>query len=383
MSNPAYKGTKIPGLDPDLDPPAPEPVMSPMSAEQKNMISQMSATPRQDATPEEAPPPMPMQVPPPQMQSGGMTDPLMQQFAQKFKQYSNQHDASLAQLQQYMKDYQNLPQKTDYQALAAFAGNLPQNKNSQLLEAAKAGAPETAEKRQENIINQQQALAKQEGEQANMMSMAKILQGQNAAQLRQQNMAERMAMQQSRLDNQKMKEARTTVNNDGLLKVLTPRLEGAAKIGELIDSAKTGKVVSNQALLGQINAEIARLETGSQSPGLHAGEKTELVDRMAQLGAMRDSITGKPQDAVRPEVLQTNGKMVDELKGSYMRGIDSRMDFLRNGMEPQQAQVVDDKHSSLKKTYSPRFGGWDGIEKTKIYQGKTYKMQGDHWVEEK
>jgi len=170
----------------------------------------------------------------------------------------------------------------------------------------------------------------------------------------------RLGIQEKRLDTSIEKEARASVNNDPSLKQFMPRLEGAAKVGELIQAAREGKVIKNQALLGQLNSEIARLETGSQAPGLHASEKTELMDAAAQLGSIRDRVTGNPSDAVRPEVLNAAGMLVDELTLSYMRGIDSRMNLLKSGMTPEQQVIVDAKHDSLKSTYAPRFGHWSG-----------------------
>jgi hypothetical protein len=154
------------------------------------------------------------------------------------------------------------------------------------------------------------------------------------------------------------KEARATANSDSLLKQYVPRLEGAAKIGELIQSARDGRVISNQALLGQVNAEISKLETGSQSPALHAAEKTELLDKSAQMHALVDAITGNPTDAVRPEVLNAAEKLVNELSGSYMSAIDSRMDYLKGGASESQEHVFNEKHDSIKRTYGPRFGHW-------------------------
>ncbi len=163
-----------------------------------------------------------------------------------------------------------------------------------------------------------------------------------------------------------------------MLKQYGPRLEGAAKIGELIQAAKSGKVVSNQALLGQVNAEIARLETGSQSPGLGQSEKTELQDRKAQLQSYVDSFTGNPSDAVDPRVLDTGGKLVTELSGSYMKGIDSRMAGLKAGMTPHQQAILDEKHNSLKSTYSPRFGGWHGLNEVKGGMPKVGDVEDGH-----
>lgn len=363
------------------------PMMSPMSEEQQMMLAQMGA---QATTPAAPMPPPPTanpasQVPvPPQMQNTAEYN----QLKGKFAEYNNQYQGGLTQLQQYMKDYQQADQGTDFRPAAAFIGGLPQNKNPQLLEAANAMAPESQATRMKNTIAHQQKYVDDVGAMAKNSDMVKLLNGQmqqqNAA-MRQANMDKRTGLQAEKMTFQEEKEARSTVNNDAMLKIYTPRLEGAAKIDELIEAAKVGKVVSNQALLGQLNAEIARLETGSQAPGLHAAEKTELNDYKAQMGALRDSITGSPQESVRPDVLLTAQKMVHELSDSYMKGIDSRMDTLSGGMRPNQQGIVKEKHKALIKTYAPRFGGsWNGLAPVKIHNKKTYikdQETGD-WVEE-
>lgn len=186
----------------------------------------------------------------------------------------------------------------------------------------------------------------------------------------------RQQYQQQRLNFQSDKEARSTANNDPMLKQYMPRLEGAAKIGELIDAAQTGKVVSNQALLGQTNAEIARLETGSQSPGLGASEKTELQDKKAQLQAWVDSFSGDPQAAVDPRVLDTGKKLVTELSGSYQRGIDSRMEYLKGGASDSQKNIYDSKRKALIDTYAPRLGGqWNGQPQSPSMLGGAQPQQ--------
>lgn len=271
--------------------------------------------------------------------------------------------------------YAAAPRGTDYRPLASaldswFGGNLS--------EAAKGMAPESADnkllKQLENakgitaanagLTKDQMDFIKQKLQQqsyvenraskekiAKLADLTKLSGGSGLA-------GKRLEMQEKRLDLMTEKEARGAVNNDQILKQFVPRLEGAAKIGELIQSAREGKVVKNNALLGQLNAEIARLETGSQSPGLGQAEKTELMDAAAQLGAVRDRVTGKPTDSVRPEVIDAAGKLVTELSGSYKKGIDARMDMLRSGMRPNQQKIVDEKHTSLKQTYGPRLGGW-------------------------
>lgn len=270
----------------------------------------------------------------------------------------------------------------DFTPLAAlsdawYGGNLSQ--------AAREMAPESAAKKTQNIQEMQGKIAAAQGEfpklemeslknklaqmgymdeRQNKLELAKIaaeakltVGGQTGA-----YQGKRLALQEKRIEVGLEKEARGSVNNDPSLKQYIPRLEGAAKIGELIHAAKTGKVVSNQALLGQVNAEIARLETGSQSPGLGQSEKTELQDAAAEFGALKDRIIGKPTDAVHPEVLDAAGKLVTELSGSYTKGIDSRFGTLKAGATPEQRAIMDAKHQDLKKTYAPRIGGWSGLQ---------------------
>jgi hypothetical protein len=172
----------------------------------------------------------------------------------------------------------------------------------------------------------------------------------------------RMSFQEQRLGLQEGKEARSAAAKDSLLNQYNQRLDGAAKVLDLIHSAQSGKpdkVVSNQALLGQLNAEVSRLETGSQNPGLGQGEKTELLDRKAQLQALIDSWTGNPQDAVSPENLEAAGKLVKELSSSYKKGIKARFEFLKGGSTDKQKKIFDDKMSSTEKSYSPRVGSFN------------------------
>lgn len=275
-------------------------------------------------------------------------------LAQKFKYYQGQHEDALTKLKDYMQQYEsNQHGGVDYRPLAAFIGGLPQHQNPQLAQMAQSIEEEKAQKAkglmdtQTNIAKQYELLAKEAEKDKNLSGMMGAMYRQN------------------RMGQIDAKEARTTMNNDSLLKQYNPRLEGAAKIGELITDALSGKpdkVVSNQALLGQVNAEIARLETGANNPGLHAAEKTELMDKGAQLYALRDSITGNPKDAVDPRVLVSAQKLVSELQKSYMKGIDARMAYLTAGMTPAQKKIAMDKQHTLRTTYAPRFKkGWEGL----------------------
>lgn len=290
-------------------------------------------------------------------------------------------DMDLAKLRDSLAKYQKTPDQTDYRPFAAFVDSMTGSNFAPVAQAMAPASPQEKAKTQlealKDINTGSGYLSK---DQLDYLKSKQDVLGKLAANPAGMQLA-RMDLMKQRLNQQVGKEARGSVNNDKMLSTYTPRLEGAAKIGELIQSANEGKVVSNQALLGQVNAEIARLETGSQSPGLGASEKTELQDKKAQLQAYVDSISGKPSDAVRPQVLDAGNKLVKELGGSYMKAIDSRMNFIKAGMTPDQQAIADQKHQQIIKDYSPRFGGWNGLDQTKFYNGKTYKVQDGHWVE--
>lgn len=289
-------------------------------------------------------------------------------------------------------NYAKLPHETDFRALAGLSDSLLGSKLSPLAEATAPQSEQqkllTQAKLQEAITTQTQGLTKdqleyikqklqQQSYEENRTAKERLAKELNATKLGTSAaqtgfQGKRLEIMDKRLNQQIQKEARGTVNTDPMLKLYTPRLEGAAKIGELINAAETGKVVSNRALLGQLNAEVSRLETGSQSPGLNAAEKTELQDLKANFVASLNSagidlnLNNHSKDeldsAVDPRNINTIKHQVGELSGSYMKGIDSRMEFLKAGMTPEQRQIATEKHQSLIKTYSPRFGGWQGLE---------------------
>lgn len=315
----------------------------------------------------------------------------------------NATDAMLAQKQAVadqkaqLADYASQPQGIDWRPLAAWADSF--GGAGKTLEVANAMAPESKEAKaaklmalragisqamsglskdqlaaMEQKLKQQSYIENRSSKQdiAKMADLTKLATAGQTGGIQ----GQRLDLMKQRLGLQTGKEARSTVNNDPILKQFVPRLEGAAKIGELINSARSGGVVKNQALLGQLNAEIARLETGSQSPGLHASEKTELNSARSRLQSFADSITGNPTDSVSPAIFDAAEKLVNELSGSYQKGIDSRMEFLKSGMAPDQQGIVEAKHKSLKESYAPRMGGWD-VESGKP---KSIKQGGHEYI---
>lgn len=323
-------------------------------------------------------------------QSSGMTPEMEKQFKTYDKNSAealSRQDQAIDQQKALAAQYASAPRATDYRALAAGLDSLT---GSHLYEAANAQAPESQSAKTlkqydlaKGITSSTNDLNKDQQEYLKNKLMQISYMGNRQTKADIANMADqtklatsgatsgmqgqRLDLMNKRLELQTGKEARSTVNNDSILKLYAPRLEGAAKIGELVNNGLSNdpnKVVTNKAFLGQLNNEITRLETGTQSPGLGQAEKTELLDRKADVQALYDSITGNPEDSVRPEVLQAGQKLVRELTGSYMKGIDSRLEFLKAGMKPEQQAIVDEKHKSLIDTYSPRFGGWRGLNES-------------------
>lgn len=308
-------------------------------------------------------PPKPQSVTPVPRQR--VLDAQVTNDTHKVQQLGNEGQGATSQLEQYLKDYQNQPQETDFSALGSYLASInPQYQP--LAQQALATRPESQQARNKDILGIQKQIIDEKLANTKLAASEKQQAIANAISERRASSMEalsRASLERSNYMGQRLgymsdREARASVNNDKLLNTYTPRLEGAAKISELINAAKSGKVVSNQAFLGQLNQEITRLETGSQAPGLHNSEKTELLDRAAQIKAVYDSISGNPQDAVRPEVINTADKMVNELSGSYKRAIDSRMEELKGGMTESQQGIVNEKHKSLKDTYGKRLGGW-------------------------
>lgn len=163
-----------------------------------------------------------------------------------------------------------------------------------------------------------------------------------------------------RVTSQQEMAAQTQVNKDPLLNAYKQRLDGAGRVYDLINDAEAGKVKTNKAFLGQLNAEVGRLETGSQSPGLGASEKTELLSAAAQFEGLKERFTGKPDDAVPPEIIaQVKGTM-NSMTDSYMKSIDDRYSTLQSGLTEVQKPIVAQKKQSDISSYTKKFGRWTG-----------------------
>lgn len=166
-----------------------------------------------------------------------------------------------------------------------------------------------------------------------------------------QKLAATLGMFQGRMNNQNAIKAQQTANSDPVLKTYVQRADGAQKILNLMDAAEKGDVKSNQALLGQLNAEISRLETGSQSPGLGSAEKTEMNDAAAKYHDLLDTLSGNVTGVDLSKKFAQARAMVKDLGGSYMNQIDNRMGYLKAGAQDDQLPIFDAKHKQIQYAY--------------------------------
>lgn len=145
--------------------------------------------------------------------------------------------------------------------------------------------------------------------------------------------------------------AQQTVNKDPILNTYSQRITGANKILNLMNAADDGKVASSQAMLGQLNAEIARLETGSQSPGLGAAEKTEMNSFEAQVQNIADTFNGAVTSTDLHDKFKQARAMVADLRKSYVDASQQRLQELSAGALQNQQGTFGAKIDALNKQY--------------------------------
>jgi hypothetical protein len=162
----------------------------------------------------------------------------------------------------------------------------------------------------------------------------------------------------ARVQSQQKMQAQTAVNKDTLMNAYKQRLDGAARVNDLLQAADSGKVVTNAAFLGQLNAEIARLETGSQAPGLGASEKTELKSAQSQFEGLKERITGNPTDSVSPGFIKQVHGTMDSMIDSYQQSVNDRYATIASGLTEVQKPIVKDKWNQDVQNYTKRFGRW-------------------------
>ena len=154
-------------------------------------------------------------------------------------------------------------------------------------------------------------------------------------------------------------------------KPIMMRINGADRILHLMDDAEAGKFKTNKAFLGQLNAEISRLETGSQSPGLNVQEKIEMESAAAEWGAVRDKFFNNISDVdLKAQVKQARG-MVQGLKDSYTGQALNAIEQVGSTALPSQSPIV----QSFKQEFINKHGiGRNGVAAKTTPQPNTIKV---------
>ncbi len=158
-----------------------------------------------------------------------------------------------------------------------------------------------------------------------------------------------------RISSKEQLQAENTFNKDPLMNQYLPRVDGATKILKLIQGARGGDFKSTQAMLGQLNAEISRLETGSQSVALGSSEKTEMKDAAAKYHDIYDTLSGNVTGVDLSKKFDQAEGMVKDLGSSILSNIHDRGDFLKSGGTDNQSSVYDAKIKALERIYGDRF----------------------------
>lgn len=275
--------------------------------------------------------------------------------------------AGVDQIQQYIRDLQGQPQAINWTPLAAYIDAHDPNKNSNLTAAAKAMAPMTPEEKQQMLMGLQfklqgakQAMSKDQLDAlANQIKMQHQNYMDDAMIQHYQNEDKANALRSGGfINSREAQSAERQYLGDRLLTPYKQRYDGAIKIANLMDAAEANPdaIKSNKALLGQLNAEIGRLETGSQSPALSAQEKTEMNDAAATMRDYYDTLTGGVSNVDLHAKYQQARGMIGDLAQSYRDQIDARHQELLAGATPVQQQVFNAKIGAWQAGANSRIG---------------------------
>lgn len=284
----------------------------------------------------------------------------LERYDQMAKIGAAQQGAGLESLKKYINSYEDQPEQTNYVPLGHFAdyiAGLAGQKGS-AGEAAQAMAPASPEKRQEYFLKLQEQLQKGRKDYADTLlnplkEQLKVYGQMIRPEMQGKNAQDRLNQNINVKTNQF---AQNKFDQDTFLNTtIVPRLEGAARVMGQLNAAANGKIVSNAALLAQLNAEQVRLENGAGAAAEGSIERQSLLDAAAEWGRLKDSVLGKGTDAVRPEVLNTMRKGILNMGREYIRGADARIKTLRAGMFPNQQKVMDQKREILMGEYFPIF----------------------------
>jgi hypothetical protein len=298
----------------------------------------------------------------------GQTPEASGYIAQAKQSLADQQKA-LGGLDEYINQMAAKPRDPDYSPLAAFIDNVT---GSKFAPVAEKMAPMSEDDRDKMLFGLRNQLA--QGQAKLSADQLRASQDQRNFDLQTQKQAEIEKFHAQEIANSQQKIAQSAAGggmgptrerlgaqtqwlHDPILKNYTPRLDGAVKVLNLLDAAEKGGFKQNQSLLGQMNAEVSRLETGSQSPGLHASEKTELESGIAQLHAFIDKWkNGVSGVDLSQQFNQTRG-LINDLQGSYLGQIRARHQEIKAGATDLQEPIFDAKQKAFEDNYASRIKG--------------------------
>lgn len=171
-----------------------------------------------------------------------------------------------------------------------------------------------------------------------------------------------MGFKQANLSNRIDQAGTNKVDNDKSLNAYDLRLQGVARINDLLAAAKRGQIVTNEQVKNLIGEEVARLELGAGTLGLGQSERNTLTGTFkSQAAHIEERVTGRPQDAITaPQLAQMVGQL-KVMTDSYMQQYDSRIRTLRSDPRPEVQSIVDQKANEYRQTQAERFGSWNGL----------------------
>lgn len=138
----------------------------------------------------------------------------------------------------------------------------------------------------------------------------------------------------------------------------TMRLEGAARIMNLIKAAEGGEVKTTKQFLGRLNAEVTALETGKSNFALGSQERTEYDSFIADLNNLKTKMSGMPENTDMRGIISDVKANMQDMSSSYMEAMERQAQQMEEGATDYGYPAIQKKHGLLKKQYSSVFGQW-------------------------
>lgn len=165
--------------------------------------------------------------------------------------------------------------------------------------------------------------------------------------------------QMGKVANAQILGAQRSFNNDKILNVYTPRVDGAVNILRIVDNIgnetdPNKKIQLTAALLQQIDNEKAKLETGNQAvaEGLVSAGSQKIAE--ADFKKWVTYLTKNIKDIDAPQIMKQNKILISHMLNNYTDAIERRVGTLSAGSTPLQKQVFDAKIQEYRNKYNPK-----------------------------